>query len=168
MALSASRLPARRGFVPLAEQDPRLWDPDLIARGEEHLRAGHALGELGRFQVEAAIQAVHCARRHTSRTDWSALRRLHEMLLTIAPSRGARVSHAVVTAEDAGPQVGIDLLEALEPVHPAFQPEWAARGHLLALLGRTDEAREAWQRAVSLTTAPAQRRYLEERLTGLA
>ncbi|QNF94889.1 RNA polymerase sigma-70 factor, ECF subfamily [Janibacter indicus] len=171
VALSASRLPARGGrdgFVPLAEQDPRLWDPDLIARGEEHLRAGHALGELGRFQVEAAIQAVHCARRRTGRTDWSALRRLHEMLLALAPTRGARVSHAVVTAEGVGPQAGLDLLDALEPVRPAFQPEWAARGHLLALLGRADEARTAWQRAISLTTAPAQRRHLEEQVAALA
>ena len=171
VALSASRMPARGvrdGFVPLAEQDPRLWDPDLIARGEEHLRAGHALGELGRFQVEAAIQAVHCARRRTGRTDWSALRRLHKVLLAVAPTRGARVSHAVVTAEDAGPQAGLDLLDAFEPVRPAFQPEWAARGHLLALLGRADEARTAWQRAISLTTAPAQRRHLEERVAALA
>lgn len=78
VALSAARLPARGGpdgYVPLAEQDPAVWDADLIDRGEEHLRAGHMLGELGRFQVEAAIQAVHCARRRTGSTDWPALRR---------------------------------------------------------------------------------------------
>ncbi|MEK4243230.1 hypothetical protein NYE39_14655 [Janibacter sp. FSL W8-0316] len=109
-----------------------------------------------------------CARRRTGRADWSALRRLHEVLLAVAPTRGARVSHAVVTAEDAGPQAGLDLLDALEPVRPAFQPEWAARGHLLALLGRADEARTAWQRAISLTTAPAQRRHLEEQVAALA
>lgn len=166
VALSAARLPARSGaddFVPLAEQDPALWDAELIERGEEHLRAAHALGELGRFQVEAAIQAVHCARRRTGRTDWSVLRRLHEVLLAIAPTRGAAVAHAVVVAEEDGPQAGLDLLDALESVRPALQPEWAARGHLLAAVGRTDEARTAWRRAIDLTTAPAQRRHLEER-----
>jgi predicted RNA polymerase sigma factor len=66
--LSAARAPARVDaagrFVPLADQDPSLWDPRLISRAHEHLRAAHARAQLGRFQLEAAIQAVHCARNH--------------------------------------------------------------------------------------------------------
>ena len=69
--LSAARAPARAGadgrFIPLAEQDPALWDQHLIGRAHEHLRAAHARGRLGRFQLEAAIQAVHCARYHGAR-----------------------------------------------------------------------------------------------------
>jgi RNA polymerase sigma-70 factor (ECF subfamily) len=69
--LSAARAPARVDadgrFVPLADQDPALWDRRLISRAHEHLRAAHARGQLGRFQLEAAIQAVHCARNHGAR-----------------------------------------------------------------------------------------------------
>ena len=71
--LSSSRPPAtgRAGaggrFVPLAEQDPSLWDQQLIDRARAHLRAAYARGQLGRFQLEAAIQAVHCARGPTAR-----------------------------------------------------------------------------------------------------
>jgi RNA polymerase sigma-70 factor (ECF subfamily) len=68
IGLSAARAPARTDsggrFVPLADQDPALWDQRLISRAHEHLRAAHARGQLGRFQLEAAIQAVHCARNH--------------------------------------------------------------------------------------------------------
>jgi RNA polymerase sigma-70 factor (ECF subfamily) len=69
--LSAARAPARVDadgrFVPLADQDPSLWNAQLISRAHEHLRAAHARGQLGRFQLEAAIQAVHCARNHGAR-----------------------------------------------------------------------------------------------------
>ena len=79
--LSASRAPARLDaagrFVPLPDQDPSRWDSHLIDRAHEHLRAAHARGQLGRFQLEAAIQAVHCARRRAGPTDWPTLLTLH-------------------------------------------------------------------------------------------
>ena len=59
----------------LAEQDPDRWDTGLLRRGREHLRAAHALGQVGRYQLEAAIQALHCARREQGTTDWAAWRR---------------------------------------------------------------------------------------------
>src|SRR5215218_2022775 len=79
--LSAARMPARIDrhgrFVPLGEQNPSLWNERLISRAHEHLRAAHAQGQLGRFQLEAAIQAVHCARADTGTTDWPTLLTLH-------------------------------------------------------------------------------------------
>src|SRR6202167_6173409 len=97
--LSMARAPARvdaGGFVPLADQDPSLWNAQLIGRAHEHLRAAHARGQLGRFQLEAAIQAVHCARNHGARgrdgtTDWATLLTLHRILHAVAPSLGRRV-----------------------------------------------------------------------------
>jgi predicted RNA polymerase sigma factor len=145
--LSAARAPARVDaggrFVPLADQDPALWDPHLISRAHMHLRAAHARGQLGRFQLEAAIQAVHCARNHGARnhgarnhgttnqgttnqgttnegarggdgtTDWPALLSLHRVLHAIAPSLGSGVALAAVTAEVDGPAAGLAALDAL-------------------------------------------------------
>jgi RNA polymerase sigma-70 factor (ECF subfamily) len=170
--LSAARAPARVNadgrFVPLAEQDPSLWDPRLISRAHEHLRAAHARGQLGRFQLEAAIQAVHCARgERGGATDWPALLALHRSLHALAPSLGSGVALAAVTAEADGPAAGLAALDALlaEAGQRArlFQPARATRAHLLDRLGRKQEAAAAYESAISLTHESAERQYLERR-----
>jgi predicted RNA polymerase sigma factor len=169
--LSAARAPARLDpagrFVPLAEQDPARWDGPLISRAHEHLRAAHALGELGRFQLEAAIQAVHCARAADGTTDWPALLALHRSLHALAPSLGSSVALAAVTAEVDGPAAGLAALDALlagaGPAARRFQPASATRAHLLARLGRDQEARAAYETAISLTHDPGERQYLQGR-----
>lgn len=117
ICLSAARRSARTGpdgaFVPLSEQDTTGWDSGLIARGERRLRDAHRLDRIGRFQLEAAIQSVHCARRVTGRTDWAALRTLHEALLETTPTLGATVSLAAVLAHTDGPEKGLALLDTL-------------------------------------------------------
>jgi RNA polymerase sigma-70 factor (ECF subfamily) len=172
--LSAARAPARADaagrFVPLADQDPRLWDPHLISRAHEHLRAAHARGQLGRFQVEAAIQAVHCARRSDGATDWPTLLTLHRVLHAVAPSLGSGIALAAVTAEVDGPAAGLAALDALlaeaGPPGRRFQPAQATRAHLLDRLGRKQEAVAAYDSAISLTHDTAERQYLEHRRAG--
>ena len=169
--LSASRAPARLDadgrFVPLPDQDPSRWDSHLIDRAHEHLRAAHARGQLGRFQLEAAIQAVHCARRRTGRTDWPTLLSLHRALHAIAPSLGSGVALAAVTAEVEGPAAGLATLDALlqDASQPArrFQPARATRAHLLDQLGRHEEAVAAFDSAIDLTHDTAERQYLQHR-----
>jgi RNA polymerase sigma-70 factor (ECF subfamily) len=169
--LSAARAPARVDpsgrFVPLADQDPARWDPQLISRAHEHLRAAHAHGTLGRFQLEAAIQAVHCARGRDGTTDWPTLLTLHRILQAIAPSLGSGVALAAVTAEVDGPAAGLAVLDALllEAGQRArlFQPAKATRAHLLDRLGRKEEAVAAYDSAISLTHDTAEREYLEGR-----
>jgi RNA polymerase sigma-70 factor (ECF subfamily) len=169
--LSAARAPARvdadGGFVPPADQDPARWDPRLISRGREHLRAAHARGQLGRFQLEAAIQAVHCARQQGGATDWPTLLTLHRLLHAVAPSLGSSVALAAVTAEVDGPAAGLAALDALlaEAGQDArlFQPARATRAHLLDRLGRSHEAAGAYEGALSLTHDPAERQYLLQR-----
>ncbi len=174
--LSAARAPARAAaggrFVPLADQDPALWDAHLISRAHEHLRAAHARGQLGRFQLEAAIQALHCARNRADlasgvTTDWPALLALHRVLHAVAPSLGGGVALAAVTAEVDGPAAGLAALDALleEAGDRArrFQPARAVRAHLLDQLGHKQEAFAAYESALSLTHDPAERRYLEQR-----
>ena len=169
--LSAARGPARVDaeghFVALADQDPALWNQELISRAHEHLRAAHARGQLGRFQLEASIQAVHCARGRDGTTDWPTLLTLHRILQAIAPSLGSGVALAAVTAEVDGPAAGLAALDALllEAGQRArlFQPAKATRAHLLDRLGRKEEAVAAYGSAISLTHDTAEREYLEGR-----
>ena len=167
--LSAARAPARVDangrFVPLADQDPSLWNSRLISRAHEHLRVAHAQGQLGRFQLEAAIQAVHCARGRDGATDWPTLLTLHRILHALATSLGSSVALAAVTAEVEGPAAGLATLDALleeagQDAH-RFQPARATRAHLLDLLGRKEEASAAYESAISLTHDAAERQYLE-------
>jgi predicted RNA polymerase sigma factor len=167
--LSAARAPARTDesgrFVPLADQDPSSWNPQLISRAHEHLRAAHAQGQLGRFQLEAAIQAVHCARGRDGMTDWPTLLTLHRILHAVAPALGSGVALAAVTVEVEGPAAGLAMLDAVtaEAGRHArrFQPARATRAHLLDRLGRKHEAVTAYDSAISLTHDTAERQYLE-------
>lgn len=165
LSLSLSRAGARGGpdeFVPLEDQDTRLWDRRLIAHGEAHLRRAHAIGRIGRFQLEAAIQSVHCARATSGITDWNALRMLYTALLSLAPTIGARVAHAATIGRADGPLAGLAALDAIDdPAVTRFQPAWATRAHLLAEAGRAAEARPAYRKAISLTTEGPIRRHLE-------
>jgi RNA polymerase sigma-70 factor (ECF subfamily) len=166
IALSLSRARAREGGVPLDEQDPQLWDADLIAQGEAALRRAHAARRIGRFQLEAAIQSAHCARRDGRPTDYAALRRLYEALIAVSPTLGARVSLAAAVGEVDGPEAGLIELDLIDA--PRFQPLWATRAHLLAQSGRTAEALLAYEKAVSLTTDSATRERLLMRAAQLS
>lgn len=171
VALSSARAAARLDpdgrFVPLDEQDPARWDRDLVERGRAHLRAAHGHRVLGRFQLEAAVQAVHCARIGPGPADPHTLRDLHEALHAVAPSLGSATALAVVTAGVEGPARGLALLDALLEPHGAaarrFQPAWAARAHLLAGLGRDREAVTAYDEAIALTHDAPQRAHLVRR-----
>jgi predicted RNA polymerase sigma factor len=169
VCLSESRRPARRTsdgqFVPLDEQDARLWDSAMIERGEALLRRAHGIGCPGRYQYEAAIQSTHCARAQGCHVDWVALRKLHRALLRIAPSLGATVSLAVVDGEVEGPDAGLRALDAItDPAIERFQPAWTARAHLLAKAGRPAAAAHAYRRAIELTTDAGVVEYLRRRL----
>nr|WP_041945142.1 DUF6596 domain-containing protein [Tsukamurella paurometabola] len=163
--LSSARLPARLagdgGFVPLPQQDPRRWDRDLIALGHRHLRAAHALGTVGRFQLEAAIGAVHCARAPGAAPDWRTLHGLYGSLQAIAPTRGGAVALAAVTGELDGAEAGLAALDAI-PDTERLQSAWALRAHLLRRLG-DPRAESAYDKAISLTTDPGERAYLAAR-----
>jgi predicted RNA polymerase sigma factor len=168
LCLCESRRPARRRgdgqFVPLDQQDPRLWDTALIARGEELLHRAHSMGRPGRYQYEAAIQSAHCCRP----VDWPALRKLHRALLRVAPSLGAMVASAAVDAQLDGPEAGLQALDAItDPAVTQFQPAWATRAHLLAAVGRPAEAADAYRHAIELTSDPGVVAYLRGQLDGL-
>ncbi len=163
-----ARRPARRGadgrFVPLSEQEPRLWIASMIEGAEGELAAATAKARLGRFQIEAAIQSVHAERARSGRTDWSAIAWFYERLVELAPTVGARVGRAAAVAEVQGAAAGLALLDEIEDRSiGGYQPYWAVRGHLLQTLGRSREAAEAFDRAIGLAEDDAVRRFLVER-----
>jgi predicted RNA polymerase sigma factor len=165
LSLSEARRAGRRTsagrFVPLDEQDTLRWDRGLIDRREALLRRAHAAGRPGRYQLEAAIQSVHCDRARTGRTDWRALRTLHGGLLDIAPSLGAAVSLAAVDGEIEGPETGLRVLgEIMDPAVEAFQPYWATRAHLLARARENKAAADTYSQAIELTVDEGVRAYL--------
>lgn len=151
-------------FVPLDRQNTALWSQSMIDEAERYLRSAAALKRMGRYQLEAAIQSVHASRAKTGRIDWKEIALLYEGLVRIAPGVGSLVGRAVAIAQAGDPAAGFAALESIPTDRTAtYQPYWAARGHLLRLLKRKDEAAEAFNRAASLTDDPALRDYLFKR-----
>ncbi len=168
-----ARLDAVGAFVPLHLQDTARWDRRAIAEAESVLLAAAAMRRPGPFQIEAAIQSAHCQRAATGRVPWSAIATLYGHLLTLAPTLGARVAHAVAVGEAEGAATGLDVLTALESGESEdalrdYQPRWAARAHLLAQSGRSAEAKDAYLRAAGLACAPEVRAFLLRRAEGMS
>jgi predicted RNA polymerase sigma factor len=159
---------ARRGadgkYIPLSEQDPRAWIGAMIGEAERELAAAAGAGRLGRFQLEAAIQSVYADRARSGRTDWTAIVDFYEHLVLLTPSIGARVGHAAAVAQVGGPGAALALLEELERESvELYQPYWAVRAHVLKLLKRDDEARQAFDNAIGLAEDEAVRQFLIDR-----
>jgi predicted RNA polymerase sigma factor len=167
-ARRATRVGPDGGYVALDAQDTARWDAIKIAWGEQLLMRAHALGRLGRFQLEAAIQSVHVARARSGVTDWAALALLYEGLVRFSPSAGALTARAIALGHAQQPTVGLMALQQIDPtVQDAFQPAWAARAHLLTLAGRDADALVALDRAIGLTTGPRTRDELQRRRQAL-
>ncbi|RWF47642.1 MULTISPECIES: RNA polymerase sigma factor [unclassified Mesorhizobium] len=173
MLFAEARRAARRDtagdYVPLAEQDHALWDHALVDEAEACLRGAAAKGVIGRYQLEAAVQSVHAARRLTGRTDWIAIRELYDALFSIAGSPVVAINRAVAIAETEGAVAGLAALYVLgdDKRLNDYQPYWAARAGLLARLGQGPQAVEAYDRAIGLERDPAVRRFLQAKRTAL-
>lgn len=159
-------------LVPVPEQDTAFWDARLIERSVSILTQASLRRTPkrmpARFQLEAAIQAVHAARSVTGKTDWRALSQLYHGLMHAYPSIGAAVGRAAVVAEDAGPSEGLKMLQLIAyDGLESYQPFHAVRAQCLAELGRVAEAAEAYARAVSLCTDQPSRRWLETKIANL-
>jgi RNA polymerase sigma-70 factor (ECF subfamily) len=169
MLYAHSRRGARRDaagrFVPLSEQNVLAWDHAAIDEAERRLEAAARLGRPGRFQLEAAIQSAHAARRRTSETDWPAIADLYDALLALTGSAVVAVNRAVAISRARGTQAGLTALREIES-HAAlaeFQAYWAARADLEASAGLV-EARDSYERAIGLESNPAVRAFLQARL----
>lgn len=173
MLYAEARRGARRDadgeYVPLADQDPVLWDAAAIDEAEALLLRASKIGKVGRYQLEAAVQSAHVVRRRTRRADWEAIERLYEALWAMTGSPVVAINRAVALAETRGPSAGLAVLETLAEDRrlAQYQPFWAARAGLLARLGEVHAADEAYQRAIGLEADPAVRRFLQQRRDAL-
>ncbi|MEM8836838.1 MAG: DUF6596 domain-containing protein [Pseudomonadota bacterium] len=159
------RLARRNGktgaFVPLSEQNAALWNEAMIAQAEVLLRRAGTLNAPGRFQLEAAIQAVHANRRRTGRTDWAQIRSFHEILHDDLPTIGSTVALASSMMHDGDPEGALRHLDAIADNGGigSYQPYWATRAHIIEAIGE-QPATDLWQRAAALSNDPALRAYL--------
>ena len=173
MLYAEARRPARRNqageFVPLTEQETRLWDAPMIEAAEAALKRASGFGRIGRFQLEAAIQSAHVERRRTGDVAWGAILELYDALVELTGSPVAQINRTVALAELEGAGAALAALAAVEgdPRVQAYQPYWAARARLLALKGNRSEARNAYEIAIGMESDPAVRRFLEKKRTQL-
>jgi len=153
----------------LAEQDPALWDWLMIDEAEGALRRAGALGSLGRYQLEAALQSAHVHRRRTGDANWAAVVRLYDALAALTGSPVVAINRALAIAELHGAGAALEALQAVaaDARLAEYQPYWAARAELLARTGAHAEARRAYQVAIGLERDPAVRRFLQRRQSAL-
>ena len=168
-ARRGARRNAQGEYVPLAEQDPAAWDAQLIEEAEALLLRASAMGRIGRYQLEAAVQSAHVVRRRSGSSDWAAIERLYDALSAITDSPVVAINRAIAVAETRGPATGLAALDALrdDARLAEYQPYWAARAGLLARVGDVDGADQAYQRAIGLESDPAVRRFLRQRRRAL-
>jgi len=163
-ARRAARRDADGGYVPLSAQDPRQWDAALIGEAEALLLRASAADRIGRFQLEAAVQSAHAARRLTGQTDWASIVALYDLLLAETESPVVAINRGAAIAELRGATGGLAVLDGLadDPRLFEYQPYWAARAILLARAGAAEAADQAFERAIGLESDPAVRRFLQQ------
>ena len=173
MLLHESRRAARSSpegdLIPLEEQDRSLWNREQIAEGSMLAERALAAPQFGPYTVQAAIAAVHATAPTVAATDWSAIVGLYDLLLEAAPSPVIELNRAVAVAMRDGPQAGLALVENLlaRGELADYHLVHAARADLCRRLGRTDEARAAYQKALTLAQQEPERRFLARRLAEL-
>ncbi len=173
MLLHESRRRARTSpegdLIRLEDQDRALWERSLITEGVAFVRAALQSGRYGAYTLQATIAAVHAAAPTLAATDWTQIIDLYGRLASLTPSPVVELNQAVAIAMRDGPAAGLGLVDAalarggLDDYHLAH----AARAELCLRLGRTSEARAAFERALALARQAPERRFLERRLRDL-
>jgi RNA polymerase sigma-70 factor, ECF subfamily len=173
MLLQESRRAARTSpdgeIVLLADQDRGRWDRRLINEGGARLEEALATRRIGPYTLQAAIAAVHASAATADATDWPAIVALYDVLSRVDPSPVVHLNRAAAIAMRDGPAEGLVLIEAL--IASGDLDDYAlahsARADLCRRLGRTEEARRSYARALELTRQAPERRFLERRLAQL-
>jgi RNA polymerase sigma-70 factor (ECF subfamily) len=171
MLLIEARRPARVSgsgeLVSLGEQDRGAWDAGLIAEGHrlvrERLAAAAAGIAPGRYQILAAINAVHTSARDLRDTDWSQVVALYDQLIRLDPSPIVALNRAIAVAELDGPEVALAAVDRVEEKLADYHAYHAARADLLRRMGRSQESRAAYDKAIELAGNTAETAYLTRR-----
>ena len=173
MLLHESRRPARTtstgDLILLKDQDRSLWNRDMITEGLTLIERSLSSRRFGPYTLQAAISAVHAEAQNAEATDWNEIVGLYGLLMRVSPSPVIELNRAVAVAMRDGPQAGLQLIDAilergeLSDYHLAH----SARAELFRQLGRNEEARASYERALALTQQEPERRFLEERIKQL-
>ena len=164
-----ARTSAEGDLILLEDQDRSLWNRAYIAEGSALVERALLSRRFGPYTIQAAIAAVHAGAPNAAATDWQEIVGLYDVLIRAEPSPVVELNRAVAVAMRDGPQAGLLLIDAilargdLSDYHLAH----SARGELCRRLGRVDEARASYKRALSLVRQEPERRLLERRLRGL-
>lgn len=174
MLYAEARRRARRSvqgeYVPLTDQDPALWDSQMIDEAEALLFCASTLGCVGRYQLEGALQSAHVCRRRTGRANWAEVVQLYDALLALSGSPVVAINRAVAIAEIHGARAALDAMQEVagDARLAEYQPYWAARAELLARTGAVAEASYAYEIAIGLERDASVRRFLQQRQSALA
>ena len=169
MLLTEARRSARLAggeLVPLPEQDRGGWDRELIAEGHDLVRECLSTGRPGPYQLLAAINAVHTDAPDAAATDWAQIATLYSQLYAVSPSPVVALNRAVAVAELDGPAVALAEVDRLALA--AYHPWHVTRAELLRRMGRSEDARAAYDAALALIDNAAERAYLSRRREQLA
>lgn len=151
-------------LVPLDEQDRRAWDATLVAEGHRLVRERLATGVApGRYQILAAINAVHTSARDMRDTDWSQVVALYDQLVRLDPSPIIALNRAIAVGELDGPQVALAAVDRLEDTLAGYHAYHATRADMLRRLGSSQKSRTAYDKAIDLAGNTAETAYLTRR-----
>jgi RNA polymerase sigma-70 factor, ECF subfamily len=163
-ARRAARVSATGELVALDEQDRGAWDAALIAEGHRLVRERLAAGVApGRYQILAAISAVHTSARDVRDTDWSQVLALYDQLVRLDPSPIIALNRAIAVAELDGPEVALAAVDRLGDRLAGYHAYHATRADLLRRLGRSQKSRAAYDKAIALAGNTAETAYLTRR-----
>ncbi|MEV4067587.1 RNA polymerase sigma factor, partial [Nonomuraea dietziae] len=166
-ARRTARISANGELVALDEQDRGAWDAELIAEGHrlvrERLAAAAAGVAPGRYQILAAINAVHTSARDIRDTDWSQVLALYDQLVRLDPSPIIALNRAIAVAELDGPEVALAIVDRLTEALAGYHAYHATRADLLRRLGQSQQARAAYDRAIELAGNTGETAYLTRR-----
>jgi RNA polymerase sigma-70 factor (ECF subfamily) len=163
-ARRAARVSTDGELVTLDEQDRGAWDLALVAEGHRLVRERLATGQPpGRYQILAAMNAVHTSARDARDTDWSQIVALYDQLVRLDPSPIVTLNRAVAVSEVDGPDVALAIVDRLHEDLSDYHAYFAARADLLRRLCRSEESRTAYDRAIALAGNRAEKAYLTRR-----
>jgi RNA polymerase sigma-70 factor (ECF subfamily) len=166
-ARSAARLDADGNIVLLDDQDRGLWNRALIDEGRALLEKAMRHRRPGPYQIQAAIAAVHCRAARPEDTDWSEIEQLYGALERHQPSPVITLNRAVAVCKVRGPAAALAVIEPLAAPLAGYFHFHGIKGWLLKELGRADEARAAFDRAIALANTPAEAVQIRQHLDRL-
>ena len=149
-------------MVLLSDQDRSLWNRDEILEGQAIVRECLRRNRPGPYQIQAAINAVHSDAATAPQTDWSQIVLLYDQLVMMTKAPIVKLNRAIAVAETGRVADALALIDAL--ALSSYHLFHATRGDLLKRLGRSAEARAAYEKAASLATNAAEQRFLKERI----